>query len=120
MGSAPVIRPGQLSRADKMRTDNGQGSEMSKRNIIKWHYITEYHSGRVAGLRGWDSRLEERYEMSQTEDPLIWRCCVVNAGAEGEWFPSQIHEGGLLDCMVAAEYVADKRYESTSDDGIPF
>lgn len=86
-----------------------------ERNIIKWHYVTEYHTGRVTGLRGWDSRLEERYEMNQTEDLLIWRCCVVNVGVSGDWWGSQIHEGGLLDCMVAAEDVADKRYEMQTE-----
>ena len=84
----------------------------NERNIIKWHYLTDYNTGEVTGLRGWDSRLEERYEMTQTEDPLIWRCSVVNVGVSGDWWPSQIREGGVLDCMVTAEDVADQRYDA--------
>lgn len=80
------------------------------RNMISWHFVTDYNTGEVTGLRGWDSRLEDRYEMSQTDDPLIWRCSVINSNSSGDWWSSQIHEGGVLSCMVAAEDVADARY----------
>lgn len=92
---------------------------MSERNIIKWHYVTEYKTGKVTGLRGWDSRLEDRYELEPTEDPAIWRCIVINPGLPRdddlppEWFGSQICYGGIFSCMVAAEDVADQRYEKS-------
>lgn len=95
---------------------------MSERNIIKWHYVTEWKTGAVTGLRGWDSRLEDRYELLPTEDPARWKCFVINPGIgdpaslyppERDWFPSQICCGGILSCMVAAEIVADQRYQKS-------
>lgn len=83
------------------------------RNIIRWHYVTD-RDNRVSGLRGWDSRLEDRYEMTQTKDPLIWTCSVFTGVNEyGDCFYSQVHEGGVLSCMVAAEEVANQRYENS-------
>lgn len=83
------------------------------RNIIKWHYVTN-REGSPAGLRGWDARLKQRYEMTDT--PAGWEVVIVEFG-EFDGLSDfnnaryrHLATGTLFDCMVAAEKEANALY----------
>jgi len=84
-----------------------------KRNVIKWHMVTDFKTGEPAGLRGWDARCEDRYEMVQEPDGN-WRVSVVFKFITdpNDWGFRQVGQGSVFDCMVAAEKNADRVYEA--------
>ena len=88
---------------------------MSDRNIISWHYVTG-RDGQPTGLRGWDKRIENRYELVQEVDGT-WGVSFVSMIGQSEWGFYRIHGVTLFECMVAAEKHADELYALATEDG---
>lgn len=87
----------------------------AERNIIKWHYVTN-KDGQPVGLRGWDERLEQRYEIAYTPDG--YEVVIVEQFGEYDGLSDfnntryrHVATGTLFGCMVAAENEADALYE---------
>lgn len=83
----------------------------NERNIIKWHYVTDKED-KPTGLRGWDARLEQRYELDYTPDG--YQVVIVEQIGEfdgiSDWNNVRYRHvctGTLFGCMVAAEKEAD-------------
>lgn len=90
--------------------------ETKRRNVIKWHFVAN-EGEPPAGLRGWDERMEDRYEMVQEPDGT-WRVSVVFTFITdpNDWGFRQVGKGTVYDCMVAAEKNADAAYEAAEED----
>lgn len=84
-----------------------------ERNIVKWHFVTD-KQGKPTGLRGWDARMENRYELDGDASSARWELWVVVPNRDDDgWGFQHIATGTLFECMAAAEKHADGLYEDS-------
>lgn len=85
-----------------------------ERNVIKWHLINDT-DGKFSSLRGWDARLENRYEMWEEEGMYAVFLVVPEQYGDG-WGFRKVGWGSIIDCMQFAERNADGIYAQMDAD----